>query len=146
MSECRLSELTRMALTAVLTFWNLENRTCSFLKMAGMISSTKPMNIQRFLSLQNYIACVLAIVAGTFLLSGCVSPGSSSASTGVSIGMSKQDVTSVVGRGNVTLAKKRTQTTANGVKEVWVLYKGPLGWGWTENAMDKPVGLNLKTG
>ena len=60
--------------------------------------------------------------------------------------MSKQDVTSVVGRGNVTLAKKRTQTTANGVKEVWVLYKGPLGWGWTENAMDKPVGLNLKTG
>ena len=70
----------------------------------------------------------------------------SSGSSSISIGMSKEDVVSIVGRGNVGLAKKRTQITAAGVAEVWILYHGPLGWGWAANAIDHSVIVTFKDG
>jgi hypothetical protein len=104
------------------------------------------MNIQQLTNLAKKVVCVFVFIAVTSMVSGCASLGSSSASSAISIGMSKQSVVSVVGSGNVALAKKRTQTTTNGVKEVWILYKGPLGWGWTENALDKQVIIEFENG
>ena len=101
------------------------------------------MNAQKLISLTKKSACVFAFVAGTVMMSGCVTP---SASAAIPIGTSKEGVISIVGRGNVNLAKKRTQTTANGVKEVWILYKGPLGWGWAENGLDSQVIIEFENG
>lgn len=124
----------------------LKAELASSAKIAVHYTLKKPMNTNTIASFSKTIACVFVLIVGAILMSGCASLGTSSASQSISIGMSKDDVIGVVGGGNARLAKKRTLITASGVKEVWILYKGPLGWGWSGNAIDSQVILEFEKG
>lgn len=82
-----------------------------------------------------------------FVVAGCATPGASTSTGGsISIGMSKEEVAQIVGRGNVNLAKKRTRTTSSGVAEVWILWKGPFGWSWADGGFASPVTIEFQDG
>jgi hypothetical protein len=80
-------------------------------------------------------ACAV-LTCGIFSVSSCAPMPTGAALSDISIGMTKDQVATAVGRGNASLCKKRTKITADGQVEVWLLYKfqmfGPANWSWNE--------------
>ena len=75
-----------------------------------------------------------------------ISQGASIQSIG--IGMSKDEVAEVVGRGNANLCRKKTKRTANGQVDEWLLFRfqmfGPANWSW--DAPGTPVRVEFTDG
>ena len=91
-----------------------------------------------------YLVLVPVILFG--LVTGCNTPSQNNQSAAsvspqsISIGMTKSDVASVVGQGNVNLCRKRTRNTSGGQTEVWTLYifklwPAPAQWSWASTNM-----------
>jgi hypothetical protein len=100
------------------------------------------------INLRKFLNCISVVIV-MLVAPSCVTMPAGPSISDISIGMTKDDVANIVGRGNAGLCRKRTMITENGQVEVWTLYifqmLGAANWSWNQNG-NSPVFVTFRNG